>query len=89
MHRSLPPITARPIGEKLRILDDVRERELAIRGGVPHAESTILRETPVRYRSKPPQPAAAPPRDTPNAGSAAACEWVFVSAVQKAWPCDS
>jgi chorismate-pyruvate lyase len=46
-------LAARPIGEKLRMLDALRERELAIRGRAPHAEATILREPPAPYRTKP------------------------------------
>jgi hypothetical protein len=45
-------LAARPIGEKLRILDALRERELAIRGRAPHAETGILREDPAPYRTK-------------------------------------
>lgn len=33
----------RPIGEKLRMLDALRERELAIRGHGRHSESASLR----------------------------------------------
>ncbi len=39
-------LAARPIGEKLRLLDILRERELAIRSRSPHTESSILREDP-------------------------------------------
>lgn len=46
-------LAARPIGEKLRMLDALRERELAIRGRASHAESSILREAPAPYRTKP------------------------------------
>jgi hypothetical protein len=46
-------LAARPISEKLRMLDALRERELAIRGRVPHAESSILREDAAPYRTKP------------------------------------
>ncbi len=42
-------LAALPIGEKLRMLDALRERELAIRGGAPHADSSILREEPAPY----------------------------------------
>ena len=47
-------LAARPLAEKLRILDALRERELAIRR--PASESSppvTLRETPPPYRSKP------------------------------------
>jgi hypothetical protein len=48
-------LAARPIGEKLRMLDALREREreLAIRGRAPHADSNILREGPAPYRTNP------------------------------------
>ena len=45
-------LAARPIGEKLRMLDALRERELAIRGRHSHAESSILREETSPYRTK-------------------------------------
>ena len=50
-HRSA--LAALPIGEKLRMLDTLRERELAIGGRAPHADSSILREAPAPYRTKP------------------------------------
>ena len=48
-------LAARPIGEKLRLLDALREREIAIRGHSvppPHTAGT-LHETPTAYRAKP------------------------------------
>lgn len=47
-------LAARPIGEKLRMLDALRERELAIRGRAPLADSSTLREdhTPCSIKSK-------------------------------------
>ena len=44
-------LAARPIAEKLRMLDALRERELAIRGNKENASST-LREGPPVYRVK-------------------------------------
>ena len=44
LHRDL---AARPIAEKLRMLDALRERELAIRG---RKESPALHEEPPPYR---------------------------------------
>ncbi len=43
-----------PVGDKLRLLDAVRERELAIRGrAIPTAPvSSSLREDPVPYHTK-------------------------------------
>ena len=45
-------LAARPIGEKLRMLDALRERELAIRGRAVHVDSAALREEPPPYRAK-------------------------------------
>ena len=47
-------LAARPIGEKLRMLDALRERQLAIRGRAVHSDSTsrILREEPAPYRTQ-------------------------------------
>jgi len=45
-------LAARPVAEKLRLLDALRERELALRPGrapgQPHAD--VLRESPTPYR---------------------------------------
>jgi len=46
-------LAARPVAEKLRMLDALRERELAIRGRAVHSDSSGLREEPVPYRTKP------------------------------------
>jgi hypothetical protein len=48
-------LAARPVAEKLRMLDALRERELAIRGRAVHSDSaaSILREEPAPYRTKP------------------------------------
>jgi hypothetical protein len=40
----------RPIAEKLRILDALRERELAIRGRTGPPAAATVREAPVPYR---------------------------------------
>lgn len=45
-------LAVRPIVEKLRMLDALRERELAIRGRAPHANSGVLREAPAPYRTR-------------------------------------
>ena len=47
-------LAVRPIAEKLRMLDALRERELAIRGGTGHPASAAaaLREKPAPYRTK-------------------------------------
>lgn len=42
-----------PIGEKLRLLDAMRERAIAIRGASPEPASSVLREDPVPYRITP------------------------------------
>jgi len=48
-------LASRPIGEKLRLLDTLRERELAIRGrAIPvESASTIVREERKPYGSGP------------------------------------
>ena len=46
-------LAARPIGEKLRMLDAMRERHLAIRGRAPHADSSVLRDNPTPCRTTP------------------------------------
>ena len=46
-------LAARPIAEKLRMLDALRERELAIRGRSGHsATGAMVREEPGPYRTK-------------------------------------
>jgi hypothetical protein len=45
-------LAARPVAEKLRMLDALRERELAIRGNAVHSDSSVLRETPPAYRTR-------------------------------------
>lgn len=52
-------LAARPIAEKLRMLDELRERALALRRSTaaPTAEIGVLREEPTPYRAvKPPNP---------------------------------
>lgn len=45
-------LAALPIAEKLRMLDALRERELAIRGRAGHpASAAALREKPTPYRT--------------------------------------
>ena len=45
-------LAARPVAEKLRMLDAMRERELAIRRNA-RTSGLGLREEPAPYRSKP------------------------------------
>jgi hypothetical protein len=45
-------LAARPVAEKLRMLDALRERELATRGSTAHSDSTVLREEPAPCRTK-------------------------------------
>jgi hypothetical protein len=45
-------LAARPIAEKLRMLNALRKRELAIRGRNSHAETSSLREDPTPYRAE-------------------------------------
>jgi hypothetical protein len=44
-------LAARPGAEKLRMLDALRERELAIRGRPVLSDSAILREEPAPWRT--------------------------------------
>jgi hypothetical protein len=44
-------LAARPVAEKLRILDALPQRELAIRGRIP-SDSSVLRESPLDHRTK-------------------------------------
>jgi hypothetical protein len=46
-------LASRPVAEKLRMLDALRERELAIRGRAAHSDSNAFREEPARYQCKP------------------------------------
>ena len=43
-------LAAKPIAEKLRMLDALRERALAIRRSAPAAASNVVREQPSTYR---------------------------------------
>ena len=45
-------LAERPVAEKLRLLEALREQELAIRGRAIHSASGIVREEPVPYRTK-------------------------------------
>ncbi len=54
-------LAARPIAEKLQMLDALRERELAIRGG-PGPAASALREEPPPYRTGP----LTRPKETPK-----------------------
>ena len=45
-------LAARPIAEKLRMLDALRQRELAIRGRAGQPAHPALHETPSPYRAK-------------------------------------
>ena len=44
-------LAALPVAEKLRMLDALRERELAIRGRAVHSDSSGLREESAPYLS--------------------------------------
>ena len=46
-------LAARPIAEKLRMLDALRERELALRGRLDHSGPGVLSERPPPYRTPP------------------------------------
>ncbi|MGA2222740.1 MAG: hypothetical protein ABSH21_13370 [Verrucomicrobiia bacterium] len=45
-------LAAKPIAEKLRMLDALRERALAIRRSAPAAASNVVREQPAEYQAK-------------------------------------
>lgn len=47
-------LASRPVAEKLRMLDDLRQRALAIRRAAIHlsTESSVLRETTGEYRAR-------------------------------------
>ena len=45
-------LAARPVAEKLRMLNDLRERALTIRRAVRSAASNVVREQPSRYPAK-------------------------------------
>jgi hypothetical protein len=45
-------LAARPVAEKLRMLDALRERELAIRGRAAHPDPSSLREEPAPFHTK-------------------------------------
>jgi hypothetical protein len=46
-------LAARPLAEKLRLLDALRQRQLAIRGRRSQSHSILLRESSPPFRSKP------------------------------------
>ena len=46
-------LATRPVAEKLRMLDALRERELAIRGRAVHSDPSAAHEEPTPYRIKP------------------------------------
>ena len=45
-------LAALPVAEKLRLLDDLRERELTLRRSAPPATANVVREQPARYPAK-------------------------------------
>ena len=46
-------LASRPLAEKLRMLDALRERTLALRESAVRSKSSSLREKPAPYRAKP------------------------------------
>ena len=46
-------LAARPVAEKLRLLDVLRERELAIQGRAVHTGSSAVREEPASHWVEP------------------------------------
>ena len=61
-------LAARPIAEKLAMLDALRERHLAIRGRAAHsgADPGVLREAPAPYNKPPSKPNISPPKTAPK-----------------------
>ena len=49
-------LAARPVAEKLRMLDALREREVAIRGRTVHSDPSSLREEPALHPTPPISP---------------------------------
>ena len=45
-------LAARPVAEKLRLLDDLRERELTLRRARPHPAANTVRDQPAKYPAK-------------------------------------
>lgn len=45
-------LTALPIGEKLRMLDALCERQRSIRGSATRSQATVLREEPGSYEGR-------------------------------------
>jgi hypothetical protein len=46
-------LAARPVADKLRMLDALRERELTIRGRAAHPDPDSLHEEPAPFKTKP------------------------------------
>ena len=51
-HKFRQRLAARPIAEKLAMLDALRERALALRPARPASEEGVLRELPPSYRGQ-------------------------------------
>jgi hypothetical protein len=43
-------LAVRPLAEKLRLLDELRERELTLRRSAPPGTANVVREQPPTYR---------------------------------------
>jgi len=74
-----------PIGEKLTLLDALRERAIAIRNATPISDSSVFREDPVPFRIESPRPVAVKPLDDPDfIGAEAALRRASAKAIAKA-----
>ena len=74
-----------PIGEKLTLLDALRERALAIRKATPISDSSVLREDAVPYRTATSGTIPVKPLDDPDfIGAEAAFQRASAKAIAKA-----
>jgi hypothetical protein len=74
-----------PIGEKLTLLDALRERAIAIRNATPTPDSSVFREDPAPCRTGSTRPVAVlPPTDPHFIGAEAAFQRASAKAIAKA-----
>ncbi len=74
-----------PIGEKLTLLDALRERAIAIRNATPISDSSVFREDHVPYRTGSTRPVTVLPLTDPHfIGAEAAFQRASAKAIAKA-----